>query len=100
MVCLRYHYCRPSLNTGERIVICLIGKRLEYVKMQGEWLLVWGVLFGALGLGFFTYGRSQKSVIPLMAGIALFVVPYFISNVYLLVIAGAALVALPYYVSI
>jgi hypothetical protein len=82
------------------IVICLIGKRLEYVKMQGEWLLVWGVLFGALGLGFFTYGRRQKSVIPLMAGIALFVVPYFISNVYLLVIAGAALVALPYYVSI
>ena len=57
-------------------------------------------MFGAIGLGFFTYGRRQKSVVPLMTGIALFVVPYFISNVYLLVIAGAVLVALPYFVRI
>jgi len=55
-------------------------------------------MFGAIGLGFFTYGRRQKAVVPLLAGIALFIFPYFISNVYMLVIAGAALVALPYFV--
>ena len=67
--------------------------------MEGTSLLIWGVMFGAIGLGFFTYGRRQKAVVPLLAGIALFIFPYFISNVYMLVIAGAALVALPYFVS-
>ena len=67
--------------------------------MEGTSLLIWGVMFGAIGLGFFTYGRRQKAVAPLLAGIALFIFPYFISNVYMLVIAGAALVALPYFVS-
>ncbi len=68
--------------------------------MEGTSLVVWGILFGAIGLGFFTYGRRQKSIVPLMTGIALFIVPYFISNVYVLVIAGAVLVALPYFVRI
>ena len=68
--------------------------------MEGTSLLIWGVMFGAIGLGFFTYGRRQKAVVPLLAGIALFIFPYFISNVYMLVIAGAALVALPYFVRV
>ena len=68
--------------------------------MEGTSLLIWGVMFGAIGLGFFTYGRRQKAVVPLITGIALFIIPYSISNVYLLVIAGAALVALPYFVRV
>jgi hypothetical protein len=68
--------------------------------MEGTSLLIWGVLFGALGIGFFTYGRKQKAVVPLITGIALFVFPYFISNVYMLVIVGAVLVALPYFLKI
>ncbi|VAW81001.1 hypothetical protein MNBD_GAMMA14-483, partial [hydrothermal vent metagenome] len=56
--------------------------------MEGTSLLVWGMLFGAVGLGFFSYGKKQKAVIPLLTGIALFVFPYFISNVYALVIVG------------
>ena len=65
--------------------------------MEGTSQLVWGVLFGAIGIGFFTYGRRQKAVLPLITGIALFFVPYFVPNVYLLVITGAVLVALPYF---
>jgi hypothetical protein len=68
--------------------------------MEGTTLLIWGVLFGAIGLGFFAYGRKQKAVVPLFAGIALFTVPYFVSNVYILVIIGGVLVALPYFVRI
>ena len=68
--------------------------------MEGTSLLVWGMLFGAIGLGFFTYGKKQKAVVPLFTGIALFIFPYFISNVYMLVIAGVILVALPYFVRI
>ena len=58
------------------------------------------MVFGALGLGFFTYGKKQKAVVPLFTGIALFMFPYFISSVYILVIVGVLLVALPYFVRI
>jgi len=61
-------------------------------------MLLWGVVFGSIGLGFFIYGRKQQAVVPLAAGIALFVVPYVISNLYLLLLAGIILMALPYFV--
>ena len=68
--------------------------------MEDTSLLMWGMLFGAVGFGFFIYGRKQKAVVPFIVGIALFIIPYFIPNVYMLVIAGAVLVALPYFVRI
>ena len=68
--------------------------------MEGTSLLIWGMIFGAIGLGFFTYGKKQRAIVPLFSGIALFVFPYFISNVYMLVIVGVILVALPYFVRI
>ena len=68
--------------------------------MQGTSLLLWGLLFGSIGIGFFTYGRKQRAVIPLVTGIALFFLPYLFSNVYLLVLGGVVLVALPYFVRI
>ena len=68
--------------------------------MEDPALLFWGIMFGAIGLGFFSYGKKQKAVVPLVTGIALFIVPYFLSNVYLLAITGVVLVALPYFVRI
>ncbi len=68
--------------------------------MEGTSQLIWGVIFGAIGLGFFTYGRRQKSVVPLLVGIVLFIFPYFVPNVYALVAVGAILVAIPYFVKI
>lgn len=66
--------------------------------MDGTALLLWGGLFGSVGVGFFIYGKRQKAPVPLAAGIALFLVPYFISNVYLLVLVGVVLSALPYFI--
>ena len=66
--------------------------------MEDTSQLVWGMLFGAIGLGFFVYGKRQKAVVPLCTGIALFIFPYFVSNVYILVMVGAALVAVPYFI--
>jgi len=65
-----------------------------------EAAMVWNVLFGAIGLGFFTYGRRQKAVVPLITGVALFIFPYFVPDVYSLVIVGCVLVVLPYFVRI
>ena len=60
-------------------------------------LLLWGLLFSSIGLGFFLYGRKQRAVVPLVCGLALMVYPYFISNVALLVAVGVALTAVPYF---
>ena len=68
--------------------------------MESESLLIWGTIFGAIGLGFFIYGKRQQALVPLCTGIALFVFPYFVSNVYALVVIGAILVALPYFIRI
>ncbi len=68
--------------------------------MNSTSTLMWGMIFGSIGLGFFVYGKKQKAVIPLISGIGLIVVPYFISNIYLLVLSGMVLIALPYFIRI
>ena len=68
--------------------------------MESTSLLLWGVLFGGFGIGFFSYGKKQKAIVPLLTGITLLIFPYFMSNVYILVITGTALIALPYFVRI
>jgi hypothetical protein len=60
--------------------------------------LLWGLLFGSIGLGFFVYGRRQRTVVPLVCGAALIIFPYFVSNTILLVILGVALTTIPYFV--
>jgi hypothetical protein len=61
-------------------------------------LLVWGLLFGCIGLGFFVYGRKQQRIVPLLCGLILMVFPYFVSSTFLLIAVGALLIALPYFV--
>ncbi len=68
--------------------------------MDSTSLLLWGMLFGAIGLGYFTYGRKQRAAAPLLVGIALMVFPYFVPNVYMLVLVGAVLIVLPYFVRV
>ena len=66
--------------------------------MDSSAQIIWGMLFGAIGLGFFIYGQRQRAIIPFVVGVSLFVFPYFISNVYLMVIVGVVLVAIPYFI--
>jgi len=62
--------------------------------------LIWGVIFGSIGLGFFVYGKKQKAIIPILCGIGLMVSPYFISNIYILILTGIVLVVMPYFIRI
>jgi hypothetical protein len=61
-------------------------------------LLVLGVIFGSIGLGYFLYGKKQRAVVPLVSGLVLMVVPYFISNTIVLVVVGGVISAIPYFV--
>ncbi len=68
--------------------------------MESESMLIWGMVFGSIGLGFFIYGKKQKKIVPLITGLALFVCPYFIADITMLMIVGAILIVLPYFVRI
>jgi len=58
----------------------------------------WGFLFGAVGLGYFIYGKKQGKLIPLLVGIGLMVFPYFFPDPTLVVLVGLVLMAVPYFV--
>ena len=64
---------------------------------MNEYWLLWGVIFGSIGLGFFVYGRRQRAVVPLICGVALVVMPYLVSSTLLLVAIGIVLMAIPYF---
>ena len=66
--------------------------------MNSTSILMWGMIFGSIGLGFVAYGKKRKAVIPLFSGIGLIVCPYFISNTYILVLSGIVLMTLPYFI--
>lgn len=68
--------------------------------MEGSSQLFLAMMFGAFGLGYFSYGRKQKAIVPLFSGIGLFVIPYFLDNLYALIVAGMILLALPWFVKI
>jgi len=69
-------------------------------EMDSIAVMLWGLLFGSIGFGFFLYGKRQKTIVPLITGIALCVVPYLIANVYVLVTVGVVLMAIPFFVRI
>jgi len=59
--------------------------------------LWWGLLFGAIGLGYFIYGRQQRKGMPLACGVGLMLFPYFISNGWAMLLVGIALMAVPWF---
>ncbi|MEQ8859740.1 MAG: hypothetical protein RIC56_13935 [Pseudomonadales bacterium] len=65
---------------------------------MSEATLLWAMLFGAIGLGYFVYGRKQRAVVPLVCGLALMAYPYFVSGTYVVLGIGIALMSVPYFV--
>jgi hypothetical protein len=64
--------------------------------MGSEASLIWGVIFGAVGLAYFVFGKRQQRFVPLFCGIGLMAFPYFVSNTVLLVIIGLVLSVIPF----
>ena len=51
------------------------------------------VLFGAIGVAAFIYGKKQAAAKPMIVGILLIAFPYFITNSILLYVIGTLLTA-------
>jgi len=62
--------------------------------------LLWSLVFGSLGFGFFLYGKKQHAVVPLVCGLGLMTLPYVVSNLLLLITLGVTFIILPYFVRI
>lgn len=58
------------------------------------------IFFGCVGIGYFMYGRRRSRIVPLVAGFALCVFPYFVSNTYAAAALGLGLVVLPFLVRV
>lgn len=58
--------------------------------------LIFSVIFGALGTGYFIYGKRQGKAMPMLVGIALSIFPFFISGAWSMCLVGIALSALPF----
>ena len=56
-----------------------------------------GILTGAIGVGYFIYGKRQARFAPLLAGLALCAYPYFVDSVPWSLAIGAALAAAPFF---
>lgn len=61
-----------------------------------EATLLWGMFFGAIGIGYFIYGKKQKKRVALACGAALCIFPYLVTGVWPTFIAGSLLMALPW----
>jgi hypothetical protein len=55
-----------------------------------------GMIAGAIGTGYFIYGKKQQKLVPMLAGVMLGVYPFFTSNPILLILIGAGLMAAPF----
>jgi len=66
--------------------------------MASEALLLWGLVFSSIGLGFFVYGKKQQRLVPFVCGLALLICPYVVESVPLLIVTGIVLMAIPYFV--
>src|SRR5437867_4194333 len=66
--------------------------------VNGQASLIAELLFSAVGVSYFIYGKKQRAPVPLVCGLVLMVFPYFVSSTGLLMIIGVVLLAMPYFI--
>lgn len=59
--------------------------------------LIGGIIFGTIGMVAFMYGKKQRTVKPLIIGVALMGYPYFTPNTFLLYLIGITLSAILFF---
>jgi hypothetical protein len=64
--------------------------------MDANALLI-AMFAGAIGLGYFMYGKKQALVMPLLCGMALMIYPYFFDSIWALLGIGIALCVAPFF---
>jgi hypothetical protein len=66
--------------------------------MDVNWLLL-SMVYSTVGLGMFMYGKKAVRFVPLIAGIALMVIPYFVDSLLWMSLTCIVLMASPFLLS-
>lgn len=61
--------------------------------------MVWSILFGIIGSVYFFYGKRQQRFSILLAGVALCIYTFVISNTYAIIGVGMLLTVVPYFLN-
>lgn len=64
--------------------------------MDVNWLLL-SMVYSTVGLSMFMYGKKAVRFVPLIAGIALMVVPYFVDSLLWMSVVCITLMASPFF---
>jgi hypothetical protein len=67
-------------------------------EMDTSTAIMFGMLFGAIGFGYIIYGRKQHKGIALLSGVLLCAFPYFVPNVFLIILIGVVLMTVPFFI--
>jgi len=63
--------------------------------MGGASTLIWGVIFGSIGMAYLVYGKKRQRLGALLAGLGLCVYPYFVDSAWLTPVIGVGLMFVP-----
>ncbi|MDD2907699.1 MAG: hypothetical protein PHH98_03600 [Candidatus Gracilibacteria bacterium] len=59
-------------------------------------ILLSGIIFSSVGMGYFIYGKKTPNYIALISGIVLMIYPLLVTNIYYMIGIGVAFIVLPF----
>lgn len=62
---------------------------------MGTGIILWGLVFSSIGLGYVIYGRRQNKKLVFYCGVGLMIYPYFVADLTVLILVGLGLIILP-----
>ena len=63
-------------------------------------ILVWGLIFSSIGIGYFIYGRRQSNMVVRWCGLALILYPYLMTDALTMVAVGVGIMLIPRFVEL
>jgi hypothetical protein len=58
--------------------------------------LMLSIFFGLVGTGFVMYAKRAGVIVPAVAGVGLMVIPYFLTNLWIMSVICVGLMAMPF----
>lgn len=62
--------------------------------------ILWSLLFGSIGMGYFIYGKRQAQAVVRYTGLALMLFPYVVGDTVVMVVTGVILLLVPRFIKL
>lgn len=85
-----------NLQSG-KISKIIQGKKSIFSISGGMAQLIVSFILGAIGIGYFIYGKKQSLIIAMLAGVALNVITFFVSSIFLMILIAIIIMAIPWF---